>query len=757
MSLRIPSIFIQSIKTYFFIFFLTGIVLLVLINWSFYSSAQNIKQSVALQIQLEAEKEMRGILSATVKKLQKNLKAFSEWDEVHQQINNPSYYFFWHDERLVDSAYFNKHYQQLEIYSLNKTLLTSPTNQLDKALPSTLSDTTTQLVFTPGAEARLNMFEPIYARDSNEVIGYAALSVNLLPYILNENKFNHINKTSLSFLGTDRVPLDNLDNIMEVTHFKPISNPVTDYLWQLIEEFILQLIALLLLTVIIISIVFNKLFSQPLAILSKHLHRLKSNPKEAQFPPQETFYLKEFQELKTSLHEYHHDLQATQQALDSQNQAVWEQSRRDVLTNIYNRNAFDEAWNDVLVNFHHHRVTTAFMLFDCDFFKALNDTYGHDIGDEVIRIAAETIQKSLPVECPAYRIGGDEFAVILQNKSSEQTFAIADKCINALKKYNFGTLGVREKVSFSVGISSANPNHPKTPSNDISSLPRQADIAMYKAKQSHQHKIQYYHQQLEAEANAIVSNEAVNTIVNAIHTGENINMHFQPILSLQTGRVYFESLIRINKESGLIYPSDIFAIVERRRLEVEMDQQIIQSILNFVKTGKLPKETGVAINISGKTLLQPNFISLFKDFIPYLNDYKVIIEVTENILIDHMEYAQDVLNKLRQQGFLIALDDFGSGYSSIRYLAHMPVDIIKFDMSMTHALKSDEKTRNIILSTAEMVLRSGYQLVMEGIEDQEMYQGAKLAGATHIQGYLLGKPNAQPLVPKWSDTVWSKQ
>jgi EAL domain-containing protein (putative c-di-GMP-specific phosphodiesterase class I) len=109
-----------------------------------------------------------------------------------------------------------------------------------------------------------------------------------------------------------------------------------------------------------------------------------------------------------------------------------------------------------------------------------------------------------------------------------------------------------------------------------------------------------------------------------------------------------------------------FAVVERRRLEVEMDHQIIKSILKYIETGKLPKGTGVAINISGKTLLQPNFISLFDGFIPYLTEYKLVIEVTENILIDHMEYAQEALNQLRQKGFLIALDDFGSGYSSIR-------------------------------------------------------------------------------------------
>lgn len=124
-----------------------------------------------------------------------------------------------------------------------------------------------------------------------------------------------------------------------------------------------------------------------------------------------------------------------------------------------------------------------------------------------------------------------------------------------------------------------------------------------------------------------------------------------------------------------------------------------------------------------------------------------MIEITETSLIDHMDYAKKVLNHLRDAGFLIALDDFGSGYSSIRYLAHMPVDIIKFDISMTQALAgNDLKTHNIIKTTAEMILNSGYDLVLEGIEDNDTLERAKKVGATHIQGYLIGKPSAKPKI-----------
>ncbi|NPA71556.1 MAG: bifunctional diguanylate cyclase/phosphodiesterase [Gammaproteobacteria bacterium] len=507
------------------------------------------------------------------------------------------------------------------------------------------------------------------------------------------------------------------------------------------------MIALLLISTLILVTAFKTFFSQPLEILATYLRTLKQNPKKSHTIPENTFYLKEFDDLKHSLHAYHQNLQNAQTELHHQNQLVWEQARRDVLTNIYNRRAFDETWNCLLELSINRPVATAYILFDCDYFKALNDTYGHDVGDEVIRVSATTIQAALPIDSPPYRIGGDEFAIIVQSKSREQVLEIATKCLKSLHQFNFNSIGIKEKLAFSVGISYADPADSNDFINDIISLPRQADIAMYKAKESLLHKIQCYTPKLEHANKSLVSSTLVSQIVEAVQSGRNIVMNFQPIQAVETDQLYFESLIRMEGDNGIIYPTDIFAVVQRRRLEVEMDVQIIQQVYKAMQANKIPRHTGVAINVSGKTLLQSNFVSLFKDFIPLLKQYKIVIEVTENTLIDHMEYAQSVLNELREQGFLIALDDFGSGYSSIKYLAHMPVDIIKFDMSMTVALNSDEKTINIIKSTAEMVRRSGYDLVLEGIEDTDLMSKSIEAGATHLQGYLLGRPSPDAICP----------
>lgn len=735
-----PSAMIRSIRTYFVVFVFLTVLVLSFINLELYGEGQKIREAVAQKTYEEAEKELRKAVQKSITELTDKVEATAEWDEVHQQLHDPSYYFFWHDERLKESSLFHSSFDSLELYNADKKLLmpVSPSNRAHFLLPEVVENTDKVFIFKPFTETYLNLFTPIYQRGSREVIGYVGVSVDFLDYLLKENTFFHVAKSSISLEGNGKV---SADDIFDHIHFRPLTNPVSESLWQLIKSFIAELIVLLAIISVLISVAFNLTIYSPIKILSDYLKKLKTHSGIVAMPKKQ-FFFKEFEDLKQSIHDYHRDLQNTQAALDKQNQLVWEQARRDVLTNIYNRRAFDEAWNDVLFQYAREPIFTAFMLFDCDFFKALNDTYGHEIGDEVIRLTAKTIQDSLPLESPAYRIGGDEFAVIIQNRSPEDIMLIAKNCLHALSEANFKQIGIKEKISFSVGVSSTGPDH----NNDIASLPRQADIAMYKAKQSLQSKIQCYHQALDQEGNSLVSNQVVNRVMHAVQTGEGIEMHYQPIYDVVNATTYYESLVRIRDEQDeLIFPNDIFNVIQRRRIEVEFDGQIIKKVIIDLREGVIPKHSGVAVNISAKTLLQPFFVSLFDEMQVFLQDYKIVIEVTENALIDHMDYAKEVLNELRDIGFKIALDDFGSGYSSIRYLAHMPVDIIKFDRSLVLALCDDElSTQKIVESTALMILQANYDLVMEGVENEVMLNRALHSGATHIQGYLLGRPAVKP-------------
>ncbi|MDX1346713.1 MAG: bifunctional diguanylate cyclase/phosphodiesterase [Thiomicrorhabdus chilensis] len=733
--MKTPEKIVQPVQFYFALFLGIGFLLLAIMIWSFYAEGNKLQKTVEEQTYQEAKKELISAINHTLEVTRDQLKSLSEWDEVHQQFHDPSYYFFWHDNRLIESSYYQPYYLQLELYTTQRKLLmpASPENHHEDSLPESFAVSSAVVGKTPNGKSFLNLSQPIYDRANRILIGYIGLSLDLHKALLAQNQFYYLNKHAIQFNNVHTVSIEELVDFID---FSPVSNPVNNYLWELTQKFIFELIAILLTVSLLLMLFFNKLIRSPLTSLSHYLQRLKSNPHQSHTPPEETYWVREFEEFKSTIHDFHRNLHSAQIELDQQNLLVWEQARRDALTNTFNRRAFDEMWNDIFINFQTQPKPTAFMLFDCDFFKALNDTYGHEVGDEMIKASAKVIQQSLPMECPVYRIGGDEFALIIQNRTQSEILEIAQTCLDALNQYPYQSLGIKEKISFSIGISSI-----ASSANDyLTSLPRQADIAMYKAKQSHHSKIQVYHRSLEKESSALVSNQIISRVVDSIHTGEHIQMHFQPIVAIDQSNCYYEALIRIQGQEGLINPVEIFSVVERRRLEVELDQQVIRATLTLLQQNKIPKDSGLSVNISGKTLLHPDLIELFTPFRPWIEHYKIVIEVTENFLIDHIEYAQKVLNELRQQGFLIALDDFGSGYSSIRYLAHMPVDIIKFDMSMIQALNSDSKTRQIILTTADMIRKSGFDLVMEGIEDETMLEQAKAAGATHIQGYLLGKP-----------------
>ena len=171
-----------------------------------------------------------------------------------------------------------------------------------------------------------------------------------------------------------------------------------------------------------------------------------------------------------------------------------------------------------------------------------------------------------------------------------------------------------------------------------------------------------------------------------------------------------------------------------------MDRAVLRQVLTDLGAGRLKPGTGVSINLSGPTLVHEQVCTWLDAFKPFLKDYRVMIEVTETALITQIGLANENLSRLRQRGFEIALDDFGSGYSSVRYLASMPVDVVKFDISLVQGLQDDNQ-RIMVTHLAQMILESDHQLVAEGIEDAATLEAAKAAGFGRGQGYLVGRPS----------------
>jgi EAL domain-containing protein (putative c-di-GMP-specific phosphodiesterase class I) len=243
------------------------------------------------------------------------------------------------------------------------------------------------------------------------------------------------------------------------------------------------------------------------------------------------------------------------------------------------------------------------------------------------------------------------------------------------------------------------------------------------------------------DASVLFSTGVTNSVFEAIATGVSIEIHYQPIVNLANGEVdYYEALVRIREGHELIMPSSIFPIIEARRLETEFDLAIIGRIEKDLEQGLIPPRTGISLNVSGPGVINPKIIGKLLGLGRFLDRYHLVIEVTETALITQLHQASANLNKLRQDGFEIALDDFGSGYSSLGYLANMPVDIIKFDISMVRHLDAGGRQGLIVENLATMVIKAGYHLVAEGIETEKTLQKIVGIGFSRGQGYLFGRP-----------------
>lgn len=190
-------------------------------------------------------------------------------------------------------------------------------------------------------------------------------------------------------------------------------------------------------------------------------------------------------------------------------------------------------------------------------------------------------------------------------------------------------------------------------------------------------------------------------------------------------------------------PAAIFPVVEERRLEAEMDFAVIGKILGDLRGGQIPVGSGLSINISGPAITHPKIREKLAEFEPFLKDYTLVLEITETALITQLQQASENLNQLREAGFKVALDDFGSGYSSLGYLANMPVDIVKFDISLIHILEQDdERQGGIVEGLAMMIQKAGYSMVAEGLESEQALKRIKRLGFSHGQGYYLGRPSS---------------
>jgi len=656
----------------------------------------------------------------------------ASWQETRQQLDHPRYYPYWRDSRVTQQAFYLETFEAIELYDDTRQALYEST--LEGMPPSLERTSGFSIVVNENGHSILHV-SPISSTEMG-LRGYVLLRVNLEQSLKQLFPIREIDMNSLRF-DVDTRHLASLSHLILVANYSTSKNEQSEALHTLVNDNLYRT-AMLILVLSILFIAFSSiLIVNPIRKLARHIVDLQNFHQHPEKIKPCDFSLSELQMVCNSVDDYHMKLSEMNADLDEKNQELWSQAHHDPLTGVFNRRAFELDWQHIETAIQGRRINVAFMLIDCDRFKTLNDTYGHDRGDKVLIEISSSIQHCLRTSDKLYRLGGDEFAVLFIDATDEESILVAQRCQEQVTGIDIKQLGISEPLQISIGLAC-------TPATNLEKLHEphhQADTAMYHAKRPGKDKIAVYDDSMLNDSLVLLNNRITSAVHNAVTIGDTLELHFQAIVDCKTKQpTCYELLSRIRDDKELMLPNKIFPVVHDRRIEVEFDTAIIAKLSLHLSENKLPSCCGIAMNLSGLSIVSSLIIDRLLALIKKHKQYNFCIEITETALITRLQQASENLQCLRDAGYSIMLDDFGSGYSSIRYLTRMPIDGIKFDISLVQTLSNNNKDAMIIESLAKMIIEAGYQLVAEGIESQALLDRVIAIGFTHAQGFYIHKP-----------------
>lgn len=409
----------------------------------------------------------------------------------------------------------------------------------------------------------------------------------------------------------------------------------------------------------------------------------------------------------------------------------------DMLTGLPNRALFMDRLSMAMKHSQRSETLVALMFIDLDGFKNINDSYGHDAGDELLIEVSKRLKISVRETDTVARLGGDEFTVILTNLTK---IDFVDLVLDKIKSSINRPITLRGKdclVTPSIGIAI----YPLNDIKDSYELIRQADMAMYQAKKAGKNTYKYFSSELfEEEARTITLS---NSLRKALDNCE-LEVYYQPRVSLANDKLLgAEALLRwIKSEHGFVSPEEFIPIMENSGLIHDVGLWVFeQTCKNIVNWKKEIDYIVVSVNVSAKQFEDKSFPNKIKKLV---EQYKVAgnieIEITEGLLLSHSETTVNMLNELKECGITISLDDFGTGYSSLSYLKQIPIDVIKIDRSFVMDMTENNDSMEIVKAIISLSKSLNRSVIAEGIEEQEHVNILKTLNCDEGQGYFFSKP-----------------
>ncbi len=416
------------------------------------------------------------------------------------------------------------------------------------------------------------------------------------------------------------------------------------------------------------------------------------------------------------------------------------EATHDPLTDLPNRNALFEELERSLEKAQKNDSVVGVLFLDLDRFKVINDSMGHEAGDEVLRIVAERLTSAVRGSDLVARFGGDEFVIVVRDLLNDKSvLAVAEQILKAFEK-KVSLFGGSQRISTSIGVAIARPDENRR-SED---LVRDADAAMYKAKRSRSGYALFDEvQRLQVIDRLDIERDLTNAL-----DEEQFLVFYQPLVDVGARQLYgFEALVRWNHPTrGLIGPGEFLHVAEETGMMARIGEMVLReaaaqaAVWNHLNPNA--RDVKMSVNIAEQQLIDANFPDLVGEVLKWsgLPASQLVLEITEDVIVDHLD-GLSVLNRIRDLGVSLAIDDFGTGQSSLSYVKQFDmVSTLKIDRVFVTEMSNGDSNRAIIEAIVAMARALDLRVVAEGVEDHDQVTALQEFGVQIMQGYLFNRP-----------------
>ncbi len=426
------------------------------------------------------------------------------------------------------------------------------------------------------------------------------------------------------------------------------------------------------------------------------------------------------------------------QILKDNEEKLYHLTNFDPVTELPNREKILSQMVFLTSIFSHQQMTFSLIMIDLDNFKVINDSLGHNVGDMMLKAVAARLKDMIHPDDMIGRMGGDEFAVIVQRQISEKEILNYVEALRVSLLSPVVLIGGEYSISASFGITL----YPQD-GTDAADLLKCADTALNKAKEVGRNGVQFFRKEMKSDILDKVTYET--SLLSSIQNGE-LFLLFQPIYGASGKELRsFETLIRWQSPKfGLVSPSRFISVAESAGFIIPMGEWILRTACRrFKDIGDRYGITPIlSVNISAIQMMSPTFVKSVRTILAEtgFDAHYLEFEITESVFISSVDYVVNIINELKEIGIRFALDDFGTGYSSLRYLQMLPIDTLKIDKSFIDSITIEGAGHCLVASIISLVHQMNMVVVAEGVDTEEKLLYLSRNGCDYVQGYIWGTP-----------------